>query len=89
MSSSREHKYTTLNKKRIDPIDCFYETKYTANTCTGITMLYNTLKLQCKNCCTSHLDMKMIVKDTYNPTFVILRKLYCISCWCKKMRGGK
>ena len=85
MSSSREDKYTTLNKKRIDPIDCFYETKYTANTCTGITMLYNTLKLECKEC-TSHVDMKMIVKETYNPTFVILRKAYCLSCWCKKMR---
>lgn len=88
MSSSREHKDVTLNKKRVDPIDYFYETKYTANTCTKITTLYNTLMIPC-NECTSPVDMKMIVKDTYNPTFVILRKSYCISCWCKKMRGGK
>lgn len=85
----RRHKHIIRKKTKVEPVDYFYETNYTASTSTKITMLYNTLKLQCKNCRTSHVDMKMIVKDTYNPTFVILRKLYCISCWCEMMGVGK
>lgn len=86
--NKHHHKHITTKKIQIAPIDSFYETDYTANTCTKITQLYKTLKLQCKQCRISHVDLKMVIKDTYNPTFVILRKLYCLSCWCKKMGVG-
>ena len=74
-------KKTDYKKKPvIQPIDCFYETDYTSHTATGIQTLYNDLRFRiaCKLCKINNVDIKMEVNDTYLPTFVIMRKFYCI-----------
>ena len=63
------------------PIDGYYETSYTSNTCNGIVKIYKEVIFKCKNCNNQLVDTKMAIQDTTNPTFVILRKRYCHTCW--------
>ena len=32
-------------------------------------------------------ESKIEIKDTYNPTFVIVRKQYCLHCWLKRINS--
>ena len=59
----------------------FIETDYISNSVDGIKKLYKTCKPLCKICKKNHVDTKMAVLDPHEPTFVILKKNYCFSCW--------
>jgi hypothetical protein len=65
--------------------DGFFETMYTSHTANGINSLYNQLKWNviCKGCNLFNVDIRMAVKDTRTPTFVIVRKINCDRCWFK------
>lgn len=69
--------------KKVKCIDGFYETLYTAQTASKIKELYKKYyqRLLCLICKQEPVDIKMGISDTYNPTFVITRKQYCIKCW--------
>lgn len=74
--------------KKVSVIDFFYKTKYTSNTCSGIVALHTDLtgRIGCLQCGVNCVEIKMTVDETYNPTFVILRKQYCQPCWLTKMK---
>jgi|AntAceMinimDraft_18_1070375.scaffolds.fasta_scaffold781764_1 hypothetical protein len=74
-----------------EPLDCFFVTSYTASTVNKILEIYHKVKdkMICHACNANCVDTKLDVKDTYSPTFVILRKRYCLSCWLQKMKLGR
>lgn len=80
MKNESKHKFT-----KIGPIDSFYETSYTSNTVTEIKEWYEYLDFACKCCKVNRTNTKMAVKDTYYPTFVIMRKQFCHQCWLHKI----
>ena len=67
--------------KKLEHIDTYYETKYTANTVKNILQLKNNTTFKCIKCCIEPVDSDIAVQDTYHPTFVLIRKKYCTSCW--------
>ena len=69
--------------------DGFFETMYTSHTVKDIQLLYDKLKYNviCKGCNISNLDIKMVIKDNSTPTFVIVRKINCTSCWLKMIKS--
>lgn len=75
------------DKIKIPPVDCFFDTGYTANTVDKIQKLHKQIWFKCIcNCCTCYtVDTKIAIQDTYNPTFVIQRKKFCSYCWLKKI----
>jgi len=79
---SKSSKITTC-----EPIDCFFSTKYTASNVNKMLEIYNEMKdmMICRLCNVNCVDTKLECKDTYSPTFVIVRKNYCLSCWLQKV----
>lgn len=75
-------KYIKKEDKKVEPVDFFYETKYTAHTATNIKKLYESVSFICLDCKLNKVETKM---DVYNqePTFIILRKHFCLQCWLK------
>jgi hypothetical protein len=81
---------TDNNKKQIiQPIDFFYDTEYISHTANGITQLHNDLKYRfpCKLCKNNYVDTKLSIKDMHTPTFVIMRKFFCFTCWLKEINS--
>jgi len=76
------------NLTRPEPVDYFFSTKYTASTVNKMLEIYNEVKdkITCRLCNVTCVDTKLEVKETYSPTFVILRKNYCFSCWLQKVK---
>jgi hypothetical protein len=65
------------NKKiKINPVDFFNETSFEANTVNKINTIHE-----------EPVESKIVVKDTYYPTFVIVRKQYCLHCWLKRINS--
>lgn len=69
------------------PVDCFFSTKYTASNVNKMLEIYHKVKdmMICRSCNVNCVDTKLEVEDTYGPTFVIVRKNYCVSCWLQKV----
>jgi hypothetical protein len=78
----------TKKNKKVSVVDFFYKTKYTSNTCSGIVALHTDLigRIGCLHCKMNGVEIKMDIDDTYNPTFIILRKQYCQPCWLTKVK---
>jgi hypothetical protein len=53
-------------------LDYFYE---------EIKTLFKNVREICGQCKKNEVETKIAIKDTYYPTFVILRKFYCFHCW--------
>lgn len=68
--------------------DYYFVTGYTATTVNKITKMYSEVKdkMICQLCNANNVDTKLDIKDTYNPTFVIMRKKYCLLCWLQKVK---
>ena len=64
-------------------IDFFYKTDYSFSTTKGITKIYKEIHrdFRCRNFCKNQVESKIEITDTYYPTFTIVRKNFCISCW--------
>lgn len=79
-------KYSNTNK--LDEVDYYFYTSYTANTVNKIMEIYNDVKhsMLCRSCKLTSVDTKLEVRETYHPTFVIVRKHYCLSCWLQKVK---
>ena len=82
---SSKSKIQPKNKKVL-PMDFFIETRYTSNTASGIKELCETTSFTCIFCKENDVETKMAISDTTLPTFVLLRKHYCLSCWLKLIR---
>jgi len=82
---SSKSKIQTKNKK-VQLVDFFIETPYTSNTASGIKELCDATRFICTLCKNNNVDTKMAILDTTLPTFVLLRKHYCLSCWLKLIR---
>ena len=76
-------------KIKINPVDFFNETSFEANTVNKINTIYDDLidRFPCKDCHVDPVESKIVVKDTYYPTFVIVRKQYCLHCWLKRINS--
>jgi len=83
-----------MTKKRIvkkevviSHVNFFYETSYQANTVTKIKEIYDDvmIRIPCNNCKIESVETMMKVKDVIHPTFVIMRKQYCLGCWLQKV----
>ena len=79
---SKSTKITTY-----EHVDFFFLTKYTSSNVKKMLEIYNKVKdtMICSSCNVNCVDTKLEVKDTYGPTFVIVRKNYCVSCWLQKV----
>ena len=78
------------NKKiKISPVDFFYETSIEEHTVSKIKETYDDVKYRfpCKDCQVEPVESKIVVKDTYCPIFVIVRKQYCLHCWLKRINS--
>ncbi len=62
-------------------LDYFYETKHTSQSVEEIKTLFKNVRETCGQCKKNEVETKIDIKDTYYPTFVILRKYYCFHCW--------
>jgi hypothetical protein len=82
---SNKSKIKPKNKK-VQPLDFFIETRSTSNTASGIKELFETTHFACVLCKENDVDTKISILDTTLPTFVLLRKHYCLSCWLKLIR---
>ncbi len=82
---SNKSKIQPKNKKVL-PVDFFIETRSTSNTASGIKELFKTTRFTCIFCKENDVDTKISILDTTLPTFVLLRKHYCLSCWLKLIR---
>lgn len=82
---SSKSKIQPKNKKVL-PMDFFIETRSTSNTASGIKELSETTSFTCIFCKDNDVETKMAISDTKLPTFVLLRKHYCLSCWLKLIR---
>ncbi len=82
---SSKSKIQPKNKKVL-PVDFFIETRCTSNTASGIKELFETTIFTCIFCKDKNVDTKISILDTTLPTFVLLRKHYCLSCWLKLIR---
>ncbi len=82
---SSKSKIQPKNKK-VQPLDFFIETRSTSNTASGIKELFETTHFTCIFCKENDVDTKISILDTTLPTFVLLRKHYCLSCWLKLIR---
>ena len=82
---SSKSKIQPKNKK-VQHVDFFIETRCTSTTASGIKELYETTSFTCVLCKDNNVDTKMAILDTKLPTFVLLRKYYCFSCWLKLIR---
>ena len=82
---NKQNKYDTVVNKQIDS---YFHTSYTATTVNKILEIYEevTHKMLCQSCKTGCVDTKLEVTCTYNPTFVITRKNYCLTCWLQKVK---
>lgn len=85
--NNKSKTHDTNNKRKIGPIDLFYDTMYTANTVNKITKIHDDIRYRCicHNCKCSTVDTQIVVQDTYHPTFVVQRKNYCSQCWIMKV----
>lgn len=74
-------------KYKVPPVDYFFDTVYTANTTDKINKIHKEVwfKCICHHCTCYTVETKIVVRDIYNPTFVIQRKQLCSHCWTKKM----
>jgi len=74
-----------------EPVDFFFLTKYTSSNVKQMLEIYNEVKdtMICRACNVNCVDTKLELKDTYGPTFVIVRKNYCLSCWLQKVKLRK
>jgi len=70
-------------KNKIKSANYYYETQYSSHTCNGIIDIYNEVKnrFRCNTCLENPVNDKIIVTDTYYPTFTIFRENICFSCW--------
>ena len=77
-------KYKKKEDNKIRSVDFFYETEYTAHTVNNIKTLYDNVSFTCRDCKLNNVETKM---DIYNhkPTFIILRKQFCLNCWLKRI----
>ena len=80
-------KTNKIHPEKRAPIDFFYETKYKSNTANGIIEIYNKVyeRIPCLDCNEKSVEIKRCIIDNYTPTFGILRKKYCLSCWLKRL----
>ena len=85
--SDKKDKKNKDDKVKVPPIDCFFDTGYTANTVNKIHKIHKKIWFKCVcNCCTCYtVETRIVVQDTYNPTFSIQRKNFCTHCWLKKI----
>lgn len=79
---SKSSKITTCAQ-----VDFFFSTNYTASNVNKMLEIYHKVKdrMFCRLCNVNCVDTKLECKDTYGPTFVIVRKNYCVSCWLQKV----
>jgi hypothetical protein len=75
-------------KKKVEPVDFFYQSKYTANNVNDFMEIWQNVhnRIACLNCNIEPVEIKKNIVDKTVPTFGILRKQFCFKCWLNMVK---